>query len=84
MLQGADVLLAYIKDQGVRNIDVRFCDIPGVMQHFTIPAKSFGPEVFTEGLNFDGSSITGFQEVHESDMVLFPIRRPPMWTRSVR
>ena len=72
MLQGADVLLAYIKDQGVRNIDVRFCDIPGVMQHFTIPAKSFGPEVFTEGLNFDGSSITGFQEVHESDMVLFP------------
>lgn len=72
MFQGADVLLAYIKDQGVQNIDVRFCDIPGVMQHFTIPAASFGPQVFTEGLNFDGSSITGFQEVHESDMVLFP------------
>ncbi len=72
MLQGADVLLAYIREQGVKNIDVRFCDIPGVMQHFTVPAASFGPHVFTEGLNFDGSSITGFQEVHESDMVLFP------------
>lgn len=72
MFQGADVLLAYIKEQGVENIDVRFCDIPGVMQHFTVPAASFGPHVFTEGLNFDGSSIAGFQEVHESDMVLFP------------
>lgn len=72
MFQGAEVLLAYIKDQGVQNIDVRFCDLPGVMQHFTIPASSFGPQVFTDGLNFDGSSITGFQEVHESDMVLFP------------
>ena len=72
MFQGADDLLAYIKEEGIETIDVRFCDLPGVMQHFTVPAGSFGPEVFEDGLNFDGSSITGFQKIHESDMSLFP------------
>ena len=72
MFQGADDLLAYIADEGVENVDVRFCDLPGIMQHFTVPAGSFGPEVFEEGLNFDGSSITGFQKIHESDMSLIP------------
>ena len=72
MFQGADDLLAYIKDEGVETIDIRFCDLPGVMQHFTVPAKAFGPEVFEDGLAFDGSSIRGFQKIHESDMALLP------------
>jgi len=72
MFQNADEVLNYIKDEGVEFIDVRFCDLPGVMQHFTVPAGSFGPEVFTEGLAFDGSSIRGFQAIHESDMSLLP------------
>ena len=72
MFKGADDLLAYIKDEGIENVDVRFCDLPGVMQHFTVPAAAFGPEVFKEGLAFDGSSITGFQKIHESDMALMP------------
>ena len=72
MFQGADDLLAYIADEGVENVDVRFCDLPGIMQHFTVPAGSFGPEVFEEGLAFDGSSVTGFQTIHESDMSLLP------------
>ena len=72
MFKGADDLLAYIKDEGIENVDVRFCDLPGVMQHFTVPAAAFGPEVFEEGLAFDGSSITGFQKTHESDMALMP------------
>jgi len=72
MFQGADDLLAYIKDEGVETIDIRFCDLPGVMQHFTVPANSFGPEVFEDGLAFDGSSIRGFQKIHESDMALLP------------
>ena len=42
------------------------------MQHFTVPVSSFGPEVFEDGLMFDGSSIRGFQAIHESDMALFP------------
>ena len=72
MFQSADELLAYVKDEDVETIDVRFCDLPGVMQHFTVPAKAFGPEVFEDGLAFDGSSIRGFQKIHESDMALLP------------
>jgi len=72
MFQSADDLLAYVKSEGVETIDIRFCDLPGVMQHFTVPASSFGPEVFEEGLAFDGSSIRGFQKIHESDMALLP------------
>ncbi|HEX2856465.1 MAG TPA: type I glutamate--ammonia ligase [Propionibacteriaceae bacterium] len=72
MFKGADDLLAFVKDEGVEMIDVRFCDLPGVMQHFTVPVGSFGPEVFEDGLAFDGSSITGFQKIHESDMALMP------------
>ena len=72
MFQGADDLLAYLKDENVENVDVRFCDLPGVMQHFTVPVGSFGPEVFEEGLAVDGSSVTGFQAINESDMALMP------------
>jgi glutamine synthetase len=72
MFTSADELLAYVKDEGVEVIDVRFCDLPGIMQHFTVPAGSFGPEIFEDGLAFDGSSIRGFQKIHESDMALLP------------
>ncbi len=53
-------------------VDVRFCDLPGIMQHFTVPVSSFDESVFEDGLNFDGSSIRGFQAINESDMSLFP------------
>jgi len=72
MFTNPDDLLAYAKDEGVEMFDVRFCDLPGVMQHFTVPRESFGPSVFTDGLAFDGSSIRGFQKIHESDMALLP------------
>jgi glutamine synthetase len=72
MFQGADDLLAYIKDEGVEIVDIRFCDLPGTMQHFTVPAGSFDESVFEDGLAFDGSSIRGFQKIHESDMALLP------------
>ncbi|MDX6332197.1 MAG: glutamine synthetase, partial [Streptomycetaceae bacterium] len=63
----ADDVKKFISDEGVKFIDVRFCDLPGVMQHFTVPVSSFDP---TEELAFDGSSIRGFQAIHESDMAL--------------
>ncbi|MFT3877170.1 MAG: type I glutamate--ammonia ligase [Propioniciclava sp.] len=72
MFQGADELLAYIEENDIETIDVRFCDLPGVMQHFTIPAKFLTADVIEEGLSFDGSSIRGFQKIHESDMALLP------------
>ncbi|MFD2420432.1 type I glutamate--ammonia ligase [Amycolatopsis pigmentata] len=61
-----------ITDENVQFVDVRFCDLPGVMQHFTVPAKAFDSEAFEEGLAFDGSSVRGFQSIHESDMLLLP------------
>ena len=72
MFSSAEELLAYVKNEGVEIVDVRFCDLPGIMQHFTVPVSSFGPEVFEDGLAFDGSSVRGFQQIHESDMKLLP------------
>ncbi|MEZ0066564.1 glutamine synthetase [Streptacidiphilus sp. MAP12-20] len=67
MFNNADEVSRYISDNDVKFVDVRFCDLPGVMQHFTVPASAFDP---SEMLMFDGSSIRGFQAIHESDMGL--------------
>ena len=72
MFTNADEVLKFVQDEGVQFIDVRFCDLPGVMQHFTVPVGAFGAAEFAEGLMFDGSSIRGFQAIHESDMKLMP------------
>ncbi len=56
----------------VKMVDVRFIDMPGTWQHFTIPVHRLSEDLFTDGLPFDGSSIRGFQEIHESDMLLIP------------
>jgi glutamine synthetase len=72
MFKDSDEVLKYLKDNDVKFVDVRFCDLPGVMQHFNMPAESFGSSAFTDGLMFDGSSIRGFQAIHESDMKLVP------------
>ena len=61
-----------LTDEGVEIVDVRFCDLPGLMQHFSIPDHELTEDVFDEGLGFDGSSIRGFQEIQESDMILIP------------
>jgi glutamine synthetase len=72
MFKDSDEVLKYLVDNDVKFVDVRFCDLPGVMQHFNMPAESFGASAFTDGLMFDGSSIRGFQAIHESDMKLVP------------
>ncbi|PKO21573.1 MAG: type I glutamate--ammonia ligase [Chloroflexi bacterium HGW-Chloroflexi-1] len=56
----------------VQMIDLRFTDLPGVWQHFSIPARALSEELFEDGIGFDGSSIRGFKEIHESDMMLLP------------
>ena len=60
------------KDAGVKIIDLRFIDLPGMWQHFSIPVEDLEDDLFNkeEGIGFDGSSIRGFQQIHESDMVL--------------
>lgn len=56
----------------VEHVDIRFTDLPGAWQHFTIPVDQLTEGVFEDGLSFDGSSIRGFQEIQESDMLLMP------------
>jgi len=72
MFSSAEEVLRFIAEENVEFVDVRFCDLPGTMQHFTVPTTTFGEGVFTDGLMFDGSSIRGFQQIHESDMQLLP------------
>jgi glutamine synthetase len=65
-------VMTYIKENAVVFVDVRFCDLPGIMQHFNIPVESVDQDLFENGQMFDGSSIRGFQAIHESDMKLIP------------
>jgi glutamine synthetase len=69
-LSTPDEVLSRISDEEIAFVDFRFCDLPGLMQHYTLPAHELTDEAFTDGLGFDGSSIRGFQEIQESDMVL--------------
>jgi len=65
-------VLGLVQDNGVQIVDLRFADLPGLMQHFSVPAHELTEESFEEGFGFDGSSIRGFQEIQESDMLLVP------------
>src|SRR6266576_1759554 len=60
------------KAEGVEVVDVRFIDLPGTWQHFSLPLGELEVDSFSEGLGFDGSSIRGFQSIDESDMLLIP------------
>jgi glutamine synthetase len=61
-----------VQDQGIEVVDFRFCDLPGLMQHFSVPSHELSEDAFEDGYGFDGSSIRGFQEIQESDMLLIP------------
>ena len=65
-------VLEIVDAEGVEIVDLRFCDLPGLMQHFSVPAHELTATSFDEGYGFDGSSIRGFQEIQESDMILMP------------
>ena len=60
------------EEAGVQVVDVRFTDLPGTWQHFSLPLHHMTEDLFTEGIGFDGSSIRGFQAINESDMLLMP------------
>lgn len=74
MFKSSQEVLDFIRDEenGIKFVDIRFCDMPGVQQHFNMPAKSIDEDFFVTGQMFDGSSIRGFQGIAESDMQLIP------------
>ena len=65
-------VVAFAKEKEVKIVDFKFTDLPGMWQHFSIPATELEEDLFEDGLGFDGSSIRGFQAINESDMLLFP------------
>ncbi len=66
-----DVLI-FAKENKVEFVDLKFLDLPGVWQHFTVPISELKEESFEEGFGFDGSSIRGWQAIHASDMLVLP------------
>src|SRR3989304_593345 len=71
-MPGPKDVLKLVADGEYEFVDLRFCDLPGQVQHFTVPASELTWASFDEGFGFDGSSIRGFQAIQESDMLLFP------------
>lgn len=64
--------VAFVKENDALIVDIRFTDLLGTWQHFSLPTNHFTQDVFEDGLPFDGSSIRGFQSINESDMLLMP------------
>ncbi len=61
-----------IRERDIKMVDLKFVDVPGTWQHTTIPATAMDEDALLAGIGFDGSSIRGFQQIHESDMILKP------------
>ena len=59
----------FAKKHGARMMDLKFVDMLGTWQHCSYPIEAINESVFEEGLGFDGSSIRGWQEIHQSDMM---------------
>lgn len=68
----ADDVFAYAKKNEAVILDFKFTDLFGRWHHFSMPIHYLTADLFEEGLGFDGSSIRAFQDIHESDMILFP------------
>jgi glutamine synthetase len=65
-------VIQWARAQGLQIVDLKFVDLPGLWQHFSVPITELNEALFSDGIGFDGSSIRGFQKIHESDMLLIP------------
>ena len=65
-------VLAMAKEEGVKVVDIRFMDFPGIWQHFSVPISELEVSSFDDGYGFDGSSIRGWQPINASDMLVVP------------
>lgn len=65
-------VLKFAKEHDAKMVDVKFVDLPGSWQHFSIPVHELKAASFVEGIPFDGSSIRGFQTIDTSDMLIVP------------
>lgn len=68
----AQDVMNLIKENDAKFVDLRFTDTMGKEQHISIPASCIDEDFFTDGKMFDGSSISGWKGINESDMILMP------------
>ncbi len=68
----ASDVLSMIQGKNVKFVDFRFTDTKGKEQHVTVPSHTIDDSVFSDGKMFDGSSISGWKGINESDMILMP------------
>lgn len=68
----AQEAIALAKEQGAELADLKFMDLIGTWQHFTIPMSEYDEALFEDGSGFDGSSIRGWQPINASDMLVIP------------
>src|ERR1700722_151716 len=65
-------VLEYARKNGLKQLDLRFCDIPGLQHHVSYPITALSEDSFQEGFGMDGSSFRGLAAINESDMRLIP------------
>src|SRR5207253_4084000 len=70
-------VLEFVKKNGVKMLDLRFTDLPGLQHHVSYPIDQLSESSFEDGFGMDGSSIRGWAAIHESDMLLVP---DPSWS----
>ena len=68
----AKKVMEFVKEKGVKLLDLRFTDLPGLWHHVSYPIDQVSEASFEEGFGMDGSSIRGWAAIHESDMLLIP------------
>ncbi len=71
-IKSADDLLKILKEHNVEYVDFRFTDSKGKLQHTAQHISTINKDVLKEGILFDGSSIAGWKDIDESDMILVP------------
>ena len=72
MLVTLQELLQLVESNGIRRVDLKVTDLFGRWQHWTIPSNRLTENMFANGNGFDGSSLRGFQQIQESDMLAMP------------
>jgi glutamine synthetase len=65
-------ILEFAKEKGIKMVDLKFMDLPGTWQHFSVPVGQLDESSFEDGYGFDGSSLRGWQPIHASDMIVIP------------
>jgi len=65
-------VMEFVKEKNIQMVDYKFLDFVGIWQHVSVPVCEFSEDTFEEGLGFDGSSIRGWQPIHNSDMAIIP------------